>query len=195
VGSDAARQPGRPTVGRLPSCGPASSAVTLAVSCSDPACEPRPTGCRRRRQGRDAGGQPGRSRRGLKASCSAGAGRRRCGAGRLDRCRRPLPGPRAPGRPAAVVPIIERAEGAYCGLPAPLLSAVLKVERGFDNTGINECAGALAMAQFLPASGERWKVNGKPDQDATIDPGTSLQVRRTYPTGDLGATRPLAGTG
>jgi hypothetical protein len=102
---------------------------------------------------------------------------------------------RAPGRPAAVVPIIERAEGAYCGLPAPLLSAVLKVERGFDNTGVNECSGALAMAQFLPASGEQWKVNGKPDQDGTINPGASLQVRWTYPTGYLGATRPLAGTG
>jgi hypothetical protein len=101
---------------------------------------------------------------------------------------------RAPGRPAAV-PIIERAEGAYCGLPAPLLSAVLKVERGLDNTGVNECSGALAMAQFLPASGEQWKVNGKPDQDGTINPGASLQVRWTYPTGYLGATRPLAGTG
>jgi hypothetical protein len=51
------------------------------------------------------------------------------------------------------------------------------------------------MAQFLLASGEQWKVNGKPDQDGTIDPGASLQVRRTYPTGYLGATRPLAGTG
>ena len=76
---------------------------------------------------------------------------------------------RAPGRPAAVVAIIERAEGAYCGLPAPLLSAVLKVERGFDTTVVNECSGALAMAQFLSASGERWKVNGKPDQDGTIN--------------------------
>ena len=102
---------------------------------------------------------------------------------------------RASGRPAAVVPIIERAEGTYCGLPAPLLSAVLEVERGLDNTGINECSGALAMAQFLPASGEPWKVNGEPDQNATINPGASLQVRRTYPTGYLGATRPLAGTG
>ena len=102
---------------------------------------------------------------------------------------------RAAGRPAAVIAIIERAEGAYCGLPAPLLSAVLEVERGFDNTGVNECSGALAMAQLLPASGEPWKVNGKPDQDATIDPGASLQVRRTYPTGYLGATRPLVGTG
>jgi hypothetical protein len=101
------------------------------------------------------------------------------------------PAPRSP----AVVPIIERAGGACCGLPAPLLSAVLKVERGFDNTGVNECSGALAMAQFLPASGEQWKVNGKPDQDGTINPGASLQVRRTYPTGYLGATRPLAGTG
>jgi hypothetical protein len=102
---------------------------------------------------------------------------------------------RAPGRPAAVVPIIERAEGTYCGLQAPLLSAVLEVERGFDNTGINECSGALAMAQLFPASGEQWKVNGKPDQDATINPGASLQVRRTYPTGYLEATRPLAGIG
>jgi hypothetical protein len=101
----------------------------------------------------------------------------------------------APGRPAAVVLIIERAEGAYCGLPAPLLSAVRKVERGFNNTGINECAGALAMAQVLPASGEQWKVNGKPDQDGTSNPGASLQVRRTHPTGYLGATRPLARTG
>jgi hypothetical protein len=102
---------------------------------------------------------------------------------------------RAPGRPAAVVPIVERAEGAYCGLPATLLSAVLKVERGFDNTAVNECSGALAMSQFLPAGGEQWKVNGKPDQDATINPGATLQVRRTYPTGYLGATRLLAGTG
>jgi hypothetical protein len=101
----------------------------------------------------------------------------------------------APGRPAAVIPIIERAEGAYCGLPAPPLSAVLKVERGFDNTAVNECAGALAMAQLFPASGEQWKANGKPDQDGTINPGATLQVRRTYPTGYLGATRPLAGTG
>jgi hypothetical protein len=101
----------------------------------------------------------------------------------------------APGRPAAVVPIIERAEGAYCGLPAPQLSAVLEVERGFDNTAVNECAGALAMAQFLPASGEQWKVNGKPDQDGTSNPGATLQVRRTYPTGYPGATRLLAGTG
>jgi hypothetical protein len=102
---------------------------------------------------------------------------------------------RASGRPAAVVSIIERAEGADCDLSAPLLSAVLKVERGFDTTAVNECSGALAMAQFLPASGEQWKVNGKPDQDGTINPGASLQVRRTYPTGYLGATRPLAGTG
>jgi len=101
---------------------------------------------------------------------------------------------RAPGRPAAVVAIIERAEGTYCDLPAPLLS-VLRVERGFDNTAVNECSGALAMAQFLPASGEQWKVNGKPDQDGTSNLGASLQVRRTYPTGYLGATRPLAGTG
>jgi len=100
---------------------------------------------------------------------------------------------RPPGRPAAV-PIIERAEGAYCGLPAPLLS-VLRVERGLDNTGVNECSGALAMAQFLPASGEQWMVNGKPDQDGTSSPGASLQVRWTYPTGYLGATRPLVGTG
>jgi hypothetical protein len=102
---------------------------------------------------------------------------------------------RASGRPAAVVPIIERAEGTYCGLPAPLLSAVLKVERGFDNTAVNECSGALAMAQLLPASGEQWKVNGKPDQDATINPGATVQVRRAYPAGYLEATRPLAGTG
>jgi hypothetical protein len=102
---------------------------------------------------------------------------------------------RAPGRPAAVVAIIERAEGAYCDLPAPLLSAVLEVERGFDNSAVNECSGALAMAQFLPASGEQWKVNGKPDQDGTSSPGASLQVRWTYPTGYLGATRPLVGTG
>jgi hypothetical protein len=102
---------------------------------------------------------------------------------------------RASGRPAAVVPVIERAEGAYCDLPAPLLSAVLRVERGFDNTAVNECAGALAMAQFLPASGEQWKVNGKPDQDGTSSPGATLQVRRTYPTGYLEATRPLVGTG
>ena len=102
---------------------------------------------------------------------------------------------RTPGRPAAVVPIIERAEGAYCDPPAPLLSAVLKVERGFDNTAVNECSDALAMAQLLPASGEQWKVNGKPDQDGTSNPGATLQVRRTYPTGYLGATRPLAGTG
>jgi hypothetical protein len=102
---------------------------------------------------------------------------------------------RAPGRPATLIPIIERAEGAYCGPPAPLLSAVLRVERGLDNTAVNECAGALAMAQFPPASREQWKVNGKPDQDGTSNPGASLQVRRTYPTGYLGATQPLAGTG
>jgi hypothetical protein len=102
---------------------------------------------------------------------------------------------RASGRPAAVVPIIERAEGAYCGLPAALLSAVLEVERGFDNSAVNECSGALAMAQFLPASGEQWKVNGKPGQDGTSNPGASLQVRWTYSTGYLGATRPLVGTG
>ncbi len=102
---------------------------------------------------------------------------------------------RASGRPAAVVPVIERAEGAYCGLPAPLLAAVLEVERGFDTTGVNECAGALAMAPFLPASGEQWKANGKPGQDGTSNPGATVQVRRTYPTGYPGATRLLAGTG
>jgi hypothetical protein len=102
---------------------------------------------------------------------------------------------RAPGRPAAVVPIIERAEGTYCDLPAPLLSAVLEAERGFDNTAVNECAGALAMAQLLPASGEQWKLNGKSDQDGTSSPGATLQVWQTHPTGYLEATRPLAGTG
>jgi hypothetical protein len=30
-------------------------------------------------------------------------------------------------------------------------AAVLKVEHGFDNTAVNECSGALAMAQFLLA--------------------------------------------
>lgn len=142
-------------------------------------------------RGRDAGGQPGRSRRGLRAGRSAGAGRRGCGAGRSTGAAGLS---RAPGRPAAVVPVIERAEGAYCDLPAPLLSAVLKVERGFDNSAVNECAGALAMAQFLPASGEQAKVNGKPDQDGTSSPGATLPVRRTYPTGYLEATRPSAGT-
>ena len=80
-------------------------------------------------------------------------------------------------------------------VPRVPTAACLKVERGFDNTAVNECSGALAMAQLLPASGEQWKVNGKPDQDATINPGASLQVRRTYPTGYLEATRPVAGTG
>jgi hypothetical protein len=42
-----------------------------------------------------------------------------------------------------VVPVIERAEGAYCGMSAPLLSPVLRVERGFDDTADNECSGAL----------------------------------------------------
>jgi cell wall-associated NlpC family hydrolase len=83
---------------------------------------------------------------------------------------------RTSGIPAELVPIIEGAGGAYCDLPPPLLAAVLKVESGFDNTAVNPRSGAFTMAQFMPATWERWKVNGNPDQDATIDPGDVADV-------------------
>jgi cell wall-associated NlpC family hydrolase len=82
----------------------------------------------------------------------------------------------ASGIPAELVPLIERAGGAYCDLPPPLLAAVLKVESGFDNTAVNPRSGAFTMAQFLPGTWEEWKVNGNPDQNATIDPGDVADV-------------------
>jgi cell wall-associated NlpC family hydrolase len=82
----------------------------------------------------------------------------------------------ASGIPAELVPILERAGGAYCDLPPPLLAAVLKVESDFDNTAVNQRSGAFTMAQFLPATWEEWKVNGNPDQDATVDPGDVADV-------------------
>lgn len=82
----------------------------------------------------------------------------------------------ASGIPAELVPLIERAGGAYCDLPPPLLAAVLKVESGFDNTAVNPRSGAFTMAQFLPGTWEEWKVNGNPDENATIDPGDVADV-------------------
>jgi len=82
----------------------------------------------------------------------------------------------ASGIPAELVPLIERAAGAYCDLPPPLLAAVLKVESGFDNTAVNPRSGAFTMAQFLPGTWEEWKVNGNPDQNASIDPGDVADV-------------------
>jgi cell wall-associated NlpC family hydrolase len=78
--------------------------------------------------------------------------------------------------PAEFAPIIEGAGGAFCDLPPPLLAAVLKVESGFDNSAVNPDSGAFTMAQFMPATWEQWKVNGNPDQDATIDPGDVADV-------------------
>lgn len=80
------------------------------------------------------------------------------------------------GIPGELVPIIERAAGAYCDLPPPLLAAVLKVESGFDNTALNERSGAFTMAQFLPGTWEEWKVNGNPDQGTTISPADPADV-------------------
>jgi soluble lytic murein transglycosylase-like protein len=82
----------------------------------------------------------------------------------------------ASGIPAELVPLIERAAPTYCDLPPPLLAAVLKVESGFDNTAVNPRSGAFTMAQFLPGTWEEWKVNGNPDQNATIDPGDVVDV-------------------
>jgi len=82
----------------------------------------------------------------------------------------------ASGIPAELVPIIQRAAPAYCDLPPPLVAAVLKVESDFDNTAVNPRSGAFTMAQFLPATWQHWKVNGNPDQDATIDPADIADV-------------------
>src|SRR6266540_6058617 len=82
----------------------------------------------------------------------------------------------AAGIPAELVPDIQRAAGAFCDLPPPLLAAVLKVESGFDNAAVNPRSGAFTMAQFLPATWQQWKVNGNPDQDGTIDPADLADV-------------------
>jgi cell wall-associated NlpC family hydrolase len=81
----------------------------------------------------------------------------------------------AAGIPADLAPVIEWAAGAYCDLPPPLLAAVLKVESGFDNAAVSR-SGAFTMAQFTPATWAQWKVNGNPDQDATVDPGDPADV-------------------
>ncbi len=80
------------------------------------------------------------------------------------------------GIPAELVPIIERAAGADCDLPAPLLAAVLKVESNFDNAAVNSDSGAFTMAQFLPRTWTAWAVNANPDQDTTIDPADVADV-------------------
>lgn len=82
----------------------------------------------------------------------------------------------AAGVPAELVPILERAAGTYCDLPAPLLAAVLKVESDFDNTAVNARSGAFTMAQFLLGTWEQWKVNGNPDEDDSIDPDDPADV-------------------
>jgi cell wall-associated NlpC family hydrolase len=82
----------------------------------------------------------------------------------------------ASGIPAEFVALIERAGGAYCDLPPPLLAAVLKVESGFDNTAVNPSSGAFTMAQFLPGTWEQWKVNGNPEEDNSVDPGDVADV-------------------
>jgi cell wall-associated NlpC family hydrolase len=82
----------------------------------------------------------------------------------------------ASGIPAELVPIIERAAGAYCDLPPALLAAVLKVESDFDNNAVNPRSGAFTMAQFLHRTWEEWKVNGDPDQNNTIDPADVADV-------------------
>lgn len=82
----------------------------------------------------------------------------------------------ASGIPTELVPLIERAGGAYCDLPPPLLAAVLKVESGFDNTAVNPRSGAFTMAQFLPRTWEQWKVNGNPEEDNSVDPGDVADV-------------------
>jgi cell wall-associated NlpC family hydrolase len=82
----------------------------------------------------------------------------------------------AAGIPAELVPSIQRAAGAFCDLPPALLAAVLKVESGFDNAAVNPRSGAFTMAQFTPPTWAQWKVNGNPDQDATVDAGDPADV-------------------
>jgi cell wall-associated NlpC family hydrolase len=82
----------------------------------------------------------------------------------------------ASGIPGELVPVIERAAGAFCDLPPPLLAAVLKVESGFDNAAVNPRSGAFTMAQFLPGTWEEWKVNGNPDQGPAISPSDPVDV-------------------
>ncbi len=82
----------------------------------------------------------------------------------------------AAGIPAELVPDIQRAAGAFCDLPPPLLAAVLKVESGFDNAAVNPRSGAFTMAQFTPPTWRQWAVNGNPDQDATVDAGDPADV-------------------
>jgi cell wall-associated NlpC family hydrolase len=72
--------------------------------------------------------------------------------------------------PGELVPSIERAAGAYCDLPAPLLAAILKVESNFNNAARNHASGAFTMAQFLPRTWAEWAVNANPDEDDTADP-------------------------
>jgi cell wall-associated NlpC family hydrolase len=78
--------------------------------------------------------------------------------------------------PADLVPIIERAAGAYCDLPAPLLGAVIKVESNFDNAAVNHDSGAFTMAQLLPSTWAAWAVNANPDQHSTADPTDPADV-------------------
>ncbi len=78
--------------------------------------------------------------------------------------------------PAELIPIIERAAGAYCDLPAPLLAAVLKVESNFNNAAVNPDSGAFTMGQFLPRTWAEWAVNANPDEDAAVDPADIADV-------------------
>jgi cell wall-associated NlpC family hydrolase len=72
--------------------------------------------------------------------------------------------------PTQLLPIIQRAAGAYCDLPAPLLAAVLRVESNFDNAAVNQRSGAFTMAQFLPATWTGWAVNANASRDSIADP-------------------------
>src|SRR6266545_243648 len=78
--------------------------------------------------------------------------------------------------PAELIPIIERAAGAYCDLPAPLLAAVLKVESNFNNAAVNPDSRAFTMGQFLPRTWAEWAVNANPDEDAAVDPAVIADV-------------------
>lgn len=78
--------------------------------------------------------------------------------------------------PSELVPIIEQAAGTYCDLPAPLLSAVLKVGSNFDNTAVNHDSGAFTVAQILSRTWAVWAVNANPDQDTTPDPADPADV-------------------
>lgn len=69
--------------------------------------------------------------------------------------------------PAAYVAVIEAASASCDGLPAPVLAAQLKQESGWRTDAISP-AGAIGMAQFMPAT---WAAHGiDADGDGSADP-------------------------